>query len=95
MESGGNEMRINAPLAGLLLVLTAAPLCVADVKANPEDEKLVLQVLKDFADAVWPPRTPVTFVLLKEDGKWQIASCRHALSTSRSLSWPLQPNEQH
>jgi hypothetical protein len=30
-------MRVNAPLTGVLVVLTGTALCAADVKANPED----------------------------------------------------------
>jgi uncharacterized protein (TIGR02246 family) len=158
-------MRIDAPAAGLLLILIGArALFAAEVKVNPEDEKAVRQVMKDFTDAgidhdgkalavlfradgdmltsggerlsgrtqientvkpaqiwsesgppilrnihirflrldvamvdaeqvnygatVWPTPTFVTFALLKEDGRWQIASCRFLPPTPRSLPWP-------
>jgi uncharacterized protein (TIGR02246 family) len=162
-------MRFDTLLTVLLLILTMAqPVFAADVKSNPEDEKLVRQVLKDFVDAginhdakalaglfqpdgdlltpdgarfsgrtqiensvtpaqvwsetgppilrivrirflrpdvavadaeqviygatAWPTPALVMFVFMKEDGRWQIASCRHAASapsTLQSLSRPF------
>jgi uncharacterized protein (TIGR02246 family) len=41
-----------------------------------------------YGSTALPTPSPVTFLLTKEDGRWQIASCRFAQSTLRSLSWP-------
>jgi uncharacterized protein (TIGR02246 family) len=40
-----------------------------------------------YGSIALPAPSPVTFLLTKEDGRWQIVSCRFAPSTLR-LSWP-------
>ena len=65
-------MRINAPLAGSWFL--RPDVAIADA------EEVV------YGSTVWPAPSFVTFVPLKEDGRWQIASSRYAPSTFRSLS---------